>query len=185
MGAKLCSLFKSKKKAKILMFGLDGAGKTSILYQLKLSKFINTSQTIGFNYETIKYKGLFLEIWDIGGNNIFFDDKCKCTVLCKHYFQNTDGLIFVVDSNDRDRIEDAAEELKKMLAEEELKDCAVLVMANKQDLNGALSPNDVTDKMGMGQLKGRSWLVQGTSATTGQGLKEGLDWMAGVLLKKK
>ena len=69
--------------------------------------------------------------------------------------------------------------------EEELKDCVVLVMANKQDLNGALNPNDVTAKMGMGQLKGRQWLVQGTSATTGQGLKEGLDWMASVLLKKK
>ena len=72
-----------------------------------------------------------------------------------------------------------------MLAEEELKECAVLVMANKQDLNGALPPGEVTEKMGMGQLKGRTWLVQGTSATTGQGLKEGLDWMAGVLLKKK
>ena len=72
-----------------------------------------------------------------------------------------------------------------MLAEEELKDCAVLVMANKQDLNGALAPNDVTKQLGMGDLKGRTWLVQGTSATTGQGLKEGLDWMASVLLKKK
>ena len=106
-------------------------------------------------------------------------------ILWKHYYQNTDGLIFVVDSNDQDRIEDAAEELKKMLAEEELKDCAVLVMANKQDLNGALAPGEVTKRLGMGDLKGRTWLVQGTSATTGQGLKEGLDWMASVLLKKK
>ena len=66
-----------------------------------------------------------------------------------------------------------------------MKDCAVLVLANKQDLNGALSPGEVTEKLGMGQLKGRNWLVQGTSATTGQGIKEGLDWMASVLLKKK
>ena len=87
MGAKLCSLFKSKKHVRILMFGLHGSGKTSILYQLKLSKFINTSQTIGFNYETIKYKGLFLEIWDIGGNNIFLminaNVQCYVSIIFK------------------------------------------------------------------------------------------------------
>ena len=166
------------KNVRIIMIGLDDAGKTTILNVLKIGETTETIPTIGFNVETLDYKGLNFTVWDVGGQD-------KIRVLGKHYYQNTDGLIFVVDSNDRDRIEDAAEELKKMLAEEELKDCAVLVMANKQDLNGALSPNDVTDKMGMGQLKGRSWLVQGTSATTGQGLKEGLDWMAGVLLKKK
>ena len=91
----------------------------------------------------------------------------------------------MVDSNDRERIPKAANELKKMLVEEELKDCCVLVMANKQDLNGALSPTEVTKELEMENLKGRSWLVQGTSATTGQGLKEGLDWLASVLLKKK
>ena len=167
-----------KKDVRILMVGLDAAGKTTILYQLKMGETVKTIPTIGFNVETLDYKGLNFTVWDVGGQD-------KIRVLWKHYYQNTDGLIFVVDSNDRDRIEDAAEELKKMLAEEELKDSVVLVMANKQDLSGALSPNEVTDKMRMGQLKGRQWLVQGTSATTGQGLKEGLDWMAGVLLKKK
>ncbi len=167
-----------KREVRILMAGLDGAGKTPILYQLKMGETLKTIPTIGFNVETLDYKGLIFTVWDVGGQD-------KIRVLWKHYYENTDGLIFVVDSNNRDRIEDAGEELKKMLAEEELKDCAVLVMANKQDLNGALSPNDVTDKMGMEQLEGRSWLVQGTSAITGQGLKEGLDWLTGVLLKKK
>ena len=167
-----------KKDVRILMVGLDGAGKTSILYQLKMAELVKTIPTIGFNVEQLDYKGLKFTIWDVGGQD-------KIRILWKHYYQNTDGLIFVVDSNDRDRIDDAAEELKKMLAEEELKDCCVLIMANKQDLNGALAPNEVTEKLGMGQLKGRQWLVQGTSATSGQGLKEGLDWMAGVLLKKK
>ena len=66
-----------------------------------------------------------------------------------------------------------------------MKDCCVLVLANKQDLSGALSPTEVTKQMDMGNLKGRDWLVQGTSATTGQGLKEGLDWMASILIKNK
>ena len=176
--SKLWTKLLGKKDVRILMVGLDAAGKTTILYQLKMGETVKTIPTIGFTVETLDYKGLNFTVWDVGGQD-------KIRVLWKHYYQNTDGLIFVVDSNDRDRIEDAAEELKKMLAEEELKESVVLVMANKQDLSGALSPNEVTEKMGMGQLKGRQWLVQGTSATTGQGLKEGLDWMAGVLLKKK
>ena len=176
--SKLWTKLLGKKDVRMLMVGLDAAGKTTILYQLKMGETVKTIPTIGFNVETLDYKGLNFTVWDVGGQD-------KIRVLWKHYYQNTDGLIFVVDSNDRDRVDDAAEELKKMLAEEELKDCVVLVMANKQDLSGAMSPNEVTDKLGMSQLKGRQWLVQGTSATTGQGLKEGLDWMAGILLKKK
>ena len=175
--SKIWSKLAGKKDVRILMVGLDAAGKTTILYQLKMGETVKTIPTIGFNVETLDYKGINFTVWDVGGQD-------KIRVLWKHYYQNTDGLIFVVDSNDRDRVDDAAEELKKMLSEEELKDAVALVMANKQDLNGAMSPNEITDKLGMSQLKGRQWLVQGTSATTGQGLKEGLDWLAGVLLKK-
>jgi len=176
--SKLWTKLTGTKEVRMLMVGLDAAGKTTILYQLKMGETVKTIPTIGFNVETLEYKGLNFTVWDVGGQD-------KIRVLWKHYYQNTDGLIFVVDSNDRDRVEDAAEELKKMLAEDELKDCVVLVMANKQDLSGAMSPNEVTEKLGLQQLKGKQWLVQGTSATTGQGLKEGLDWMAGVLLKKR
>lgn len=175
--SKIWTKLLGKKDVRMLMVGLDAAGKTTILYQLKMGETVKTIPTIGFNVETLDYKGLNFTVWDVGGQD-------KIRVLWRHYYQNTDGLIFVVDSNDKDRVEDAAEELKKMLAEEELKDCVVLVMANKQDLSGALSPNEITKKLGLESLK-RPWLVQGTSATTGQGLKEGLDWMASVLLKKK
>ena len=144
--SKLWTKLLGKKDVRILMVGLDAAGKTTILYQLKMGETVKTIPTIGFNVETLDYKGLNFTVWDVGGQD-------KIRVLWKHYYQNTDGLIFVVDSNDRDRIEDASEELKKMLAEEELKDCAVLVMANKQDLNGALAPGEVTEKLGMGNLK--------------------------------
>ena len=181
MGFVLSSLwtkFIGSKDVRMLMVGLDAAGKTTILYQLKMGETVKTIPTIGFNVETLKYKKLNLTVWDVGGQD-------KIRVLWKHYYQNTDGLIFVVDSNDRDRIEDAAEELKRMLNEEELKDTVVLVMANKQDLNGAMSPNEITEKLGLSQLKGRQWLVQGTSATTGQGLNEGMDWLVGALSNKK
>jgi len=176
--SKLWTKLTGTKEVRLLLVGLDAAGKTTILYQMKMGETVKTIPTIGFNVETLEYKGLNFTMWDVGGQD-------KIRVLWKHYYQNTDGLIYVVDSNDRDRIELAADELKKMLECDELKDAAVLVMANKQDLSGAMSPNEVTKKMELDQLKGKQWLVQGTSATTGQGLKEGLDWMANVLLKKR
>ena len=108
------------------MFGLDGAGKTTILYQLKLGMLQKTFPTIGFNVETIKYNGLDLTIWDIGGVD-------KVRLLWKYYFQETVGLIFVIDSWDIDRFYEAIEELEKLLAEEELRDCCILIFFHKLD----------------------------------------------------
>lgn len=167
-----------KKEVRLLMLGLDAAGKTTILYQLKMGETVKTIPTIGFNVEVLDYKGLHFTVWDVGGQD-------KLIALWKHYFAHTDGLIFVVDSCDTERVDKAERELKKMLAEEEMKDCIVLIMANKQDIPGALTATQVTEQLGMSQLKGRKWLVQGTSATTGQGLKEGLDWMAEAIWKKE
>ena len=176
--SKLWNNLLSKKEIRILMVGLDAAGKTTILHQLGKIGEVKTLPTIGFNVESLDYKNLNFIVFDLGGAD-------KMRLLFRHYYQNTKGLIFVVDSHDRDRIEEAAEELKKMLAEEELKDCCVLIMANKQDLNGALSTDEVTKALGMESLKERTWFVQGTSGITGQGLEEGLNWMASVLLNKK
>ena len=97
-----------KKDVRILMVGLDAAGKTTILYQLKMGETVKTIPTIGFNVETLDYKGLNFTVWDVGGQD-------KIRVLWKHYYQNTDGLIFVVDSNDGERIPKASIELKKIL----------------------------------------------------------------------
>ena len=176
--SKLWNNLLSKKEIRILMVGLDAAGKTTILHQLGKKGEVKTLPTIGFNVESLDYKNLNFIVFDLGGAD-------KMRLLFRHYYQNTKGLIFVVDSHDRDRIEEAAEELKKMLAEEELKDCCVLIMANKQDLNDALSTDEVTKALGMESLKERTWFVQGTSGITGQGLEEGLNWMASVLLNKK
>ena len=100
-----------KKEMRILMVGLDAAGKTTILYKLKLGEVVTTIPTIGFNVETVDYKNISFTVWDVGGQD-------KIRLLWRHYYQNTQGLIFVVDSNDRDRIDDAREELHKMLSEE-------------------------------------------------------------------
>merc|ERR1719238_103183 len=110
----------------------------------------------------------------------------------RYYYQNVDGIIFVVDSNDRERMDNsngyddnAKEELHRMLAEDELRNAAVLVMANKQDMSQALSVRTITDKLQLNTLKNRDWYIQGTSAQTGDGLYEGLDWLSETMLKRK
>lgn len=159
------------------MVGLDAAGKTTILYKLKLGEIVTTIPTIGFNVETVEYKNISFTVWDVGGQD-------KIRPLWRHYFQNTQGLIFVVDSNDRERINEAADELTKMLQEDELRDAVLLVFANKQDLPNAMTAAEVTDKLALNTLRNKRWYIQATCASQGQGLYEGLDWLSSELSKK-
>merc|ERR1711972_743673 len=108
-----------QRDMRIVMVGLDAAGKTTILYKFKLGEVVTTIPTIGFNVETVEYKNINFTVWDVGGQD-------KIRKLWRHYYQNTQGLIFVVDSNDRERIEDAKDELMKMLNEDEMRDAVVL-----------------------------------------------------------
>ena len=177
MGNSLSSLYKSfgklfkKREMRILMVGLDSAGKTTILYKLKLGEVVTTIPTIGFNVETVQYKGCSFTVWDVGGQD-------KIRPLWRHYFQNTHGIIFVVDSADQERLPIVKEELGKMMNEEELKDALLLVFANKQDLPYALGKAEVVQKLGLPSLtKNRIWSIQGTCAMNGEGLYEGFDWL--------
>ncbi|KTW29516.1 ADP-ribosylation factor 1 [Pneumocystis jirovecii RU7] len=167
-----------KKEMRILMVGLDAAGKTTILYKLKLGEIVTTIPTIaGFNVETVEYKNISFTVWDVGGQD-------KIRPLWRHYFQNTQGLIFVVDSNDRERVSEAREELMRMLSEDELREAVLLVFANKQDLPNAMNAAEITDKLGLHSLRNRNWYIQATCATSGDGLYEGLDWLS-MNLKKR
>ena len=84
----------------------------------------------------------------------------------------------MVDTNDRDRAGEARDELHRMLAEDELRDAVLLVFANKQDLPNAMNAAEITDKLGLHSLRNRNWFIQATCATSGDGLYEGLDWLA-------
>jgi ADP-ribosylation factor protein 1 len=128
------SVFKrliSKRDVRILMVGLDAAGKTTILYKLKLGENVTTIPTIGFNVETVEYKNINFTVWDVGGQD-------RIRPLWRHYYLNTQALIFVVDCNDRDRVKEARDELHRMLNEDELKDAVLLVFANKQACHNLL-----------------------------------------------
>src|SRR5579872_1277626 len=90
------------KEMRILLVGLDASGKTTICYKLKLGEVVVTIPTIGFNVETITYKNINFTMWDVGGQD-------KIRPLWRHYYANTNAVIFVVDSNDSDRIDDNKE----------------------------------------------------------------------------
>uniref|UniRef100_A0A7S1XG34 ADP-ribosylation factor n=1 Tax=Compsopogon caeruleus TaxID=31354 RepID=A0A7S1XG34_9RHOD len=165
-----------KQEMRILMVGLDAAGKTTILYKLKLGEIVTTIPTIGFNVETVEYKNISFTVWDVGGQD-------RIRPLWRHYFQNTQGVIFVVDSNDRERFSEASEELHKMLGEEELRDAALLVFANKQDLPNAALTSEVVNALDLPNLRQRNWYIMSCCATNGEGLFEGLDWLSNQLSK--
>jgi ADP-ribosylation factor protein 1 len=174
---RLWSYLYGKTEMRILMVGLDAAGKTTILYKLKLGEVVTTIPTIGFNVESVEYKNINFTVWDVGGQD-------KIRPLWRHYYSNTQGLIFVVDANDRERMEKTRDELHRMLNEDELRDAVLLVYANKQDLPNAMSASLMTEKLGLHNLRGRPWYIQSCCATTGDGLYEGLDWLSTTLKSK-
>ncbi|MCJ1289553.1 ADP-ribosylation factor, Arf Arf6 [Xylographa carneopallida] len=185
------------KEMRLLMLGLDAAGKTStcspvlpaleflmlqeklpltavptaILYKLKLNQDVTTIPTVGFNVETVTYKNVKFNVWDVGGQD-------KIRPLWRHYFSGTQGLIFVIDSNDRTRIDEARQELHRIILDREMKEALLLVFANKQDISGAMSPQEVQERLKLSQLKDKIWYVVPSCATTGEGLFEGLGWLS-------
>jgi len=159
------------------MVGLDAAGKTTILYRLKLGEVVTTIPTLGFNVETVKYNNISFTVWDVGGQE-------RIRRLWRHYFEDTDGLIYVVDSNDRQRIQESSKELRSILQEDALRDAAVLVFCNKQDLPNAATVAEVADALGMQQIRQKEWHVQASIAVNGDGLIEGLDWLSKAVQNK-
>jgi small GTP-binding protein len=166
----LLNLF-NKKETRVLMLGLDNSGKTTILYALKLNELITTIPTIGFNVESVKYKNLLLKIWDIGGQD-------KIRHLWKHYYINTNALIYVIDSSDTERFYIAKEEFYNIINEPDLQNIHILICANKTDI---INENKnvisyIVDFFELEKLPNK-WLVQPTCAINRTGIYEGIEWL--------
>ncbi|WPT11792.1 hypothetical protein PSENEW3n2_00005292 [Picochlorum sp. SENEW3] len=167
------NLFGSREM-RVVMLGLDAAGKTTILYKLHIGEILSTVPTIGFNVEKVQYKNVIFTVWDVGGQE-------KLRPLWRHYFNNTDALIYVVDCCDRDRVDKAASEFKQIIDDPLMQHSVILVFANKQDLPRSLSPSEIVTALGLQKIKSRKWHVQGAVATRGEGLYEGMDWLSATL----
>ncbi|KAI6208063.1 hypothetical protein M3Y96_00074900 [Aphelenchoides besseyi] len=166
-----------QREMRILILGLDGAGKTTILYRLHVGEVVTTVPTIGFNVEQVTYKNLKFQVWDLGG-------QTSIRPYWRCYYLNTDAVIYVVDSADKDRIGISKQELVSMLEEEELKDSILMVIANKQDIAGCLSVAEIHKALGLDALRNRSFQIFKASATKGEGLDEAMEWLAEALQKR-
>ena len=163
----LRQLKKSDKEYRILMLGLDNSGKTTALKFLAGEDVSTITPTQGFNIKSVQTGGFKLNVWDIGGQK-------HIRPYWKNYYANTDAIIYVVDSSDRRRVDEAAEELTSLVEEEDLEGVALLLLANKQDLLGVMSAADIMEELDVSTIKTRWVHVQGCSAKTGEGLEDGV-----------
>lgn len=156
---------------RILMVGLDNAGKTTIVKRINGEDTSGVSPTLGFNIKTMQYKSFRLNIWDVGGQKTLRS-------YWRNYYEQTDGLVWVVDSSDLRRLDDCKEELHNLLKEERLSGASLLVFANKQDIRGAINPADIAKILNLEVMdNSRNWQIVGCSAITGEGLLSGFDWL--------
>ncbi|KAG2217903.1 hypothetical protein INT45_008653 [Circinella minor] len=159
-----------EKEIRILMLGLDNAGKTTILKRINGEPIDTISPTLGFNIKTLQHDMYKLNIWDVGGQK-------SIRSYWRNYFEQTDALVWVVDSADRLRLQDCKKELLQLLQEERLAGATLLVFANKQDLAGALSEQELRDALELDNIKSHHWAIQTCSAVTGENLLKGMDWV--------
>ncbi|MEE6466835.1 hypothetical protein FKM82_007065 [Ascaphus truei] len=167
--AKLWNFF-CNQEHKVIIVGLDNAGKTTLLYQFLMNEVVHTSPTIGSNVEEIVVKNTHFLMWDIGGQE-------SLRSSWNTYYSNTEFIILVVDSTDRERLSITKEELCRMLAHEDLRKAAVLIFANKQDMKGCMTAADISKYLTLSSIKDHPWHIQSCCALTGEGLCQGLEWM--------
>lgn len=157
---------------RILMLGLDNAGKTTILKKLSEEDISNITPTQGFNIKSVVHDGVRLNVWDIGGQR-------SIRPYWSNYFESANALVYVVDSSDRHRLEESGGELKELMGEDKLKGIPLLVFANKQDLLQAMPANEIADVLAMESTSDRSFNIQACSAKSGEGLQDGMEWLVG------
>ncbi|KAI9905405.1 hypothetical protein PsorP6_013626 [Peronosclerospora sorghi] len=161
-----------EREIRVLILGLDNAGKTTILKKFMGQDITEISPTLGFEIQTFEYKDFKLNVWDVGGQQTIRS-------YWRNYFEQTDGIVWVVDCADRRRLEDCKRELTNLLTQEKLAGATLLIFANKKDLPRALSSAEIADALSLrsAQFSSRHWKIISCSAATGDGLADGIDWL--------
>jgi len=165
----LKNLKSGSSELRILLLGLDNAGKTTILKSLSKEDPTNIMPTQGFNIKSLQQGKVQLNVWDIGGQK-------SIRPYWTNYFENTDCLVYVIDSCDEERIEESGVELNKLLEDEKLEGVPVLIFANKQDVENSLQAKTIAESLNLDVMRDRTWQIQACSAKTGEGVEAGIEW---------
>jgi ADP-ribosylation factor 1/2 len=161
----------SMERKVFLLLGLDAAGKTTFLYKARLAEVTMKVPTIGFTLETVEWKNNSITCWDVGG-------CAKIRPLFRHYFQqDVRGIIYFVDSSDRDRFPEAKSELDFFLKEEDIASVPFLIVANKFDLPTSRCIDQIVDELGLQSIRNRRWNILPAVCTTGEGIADIKSWM--------
>jgi small GTP-binding protein len=167
---------RSRNNFKIIILGIQNAGKTTILYRLSIGQLVKTTPTIGSNVEEISYNNVKLQAWDLGGQQ-------STRSVWDVYFVNTDAIIYVIDTHD-ETYDDSKTQFYKLLSNEALKNAIILIYANKQDLPGAKNVAEIIQIYELDTIKDHIWHIQPCSAQTGEGLITGMKWLSDQLVFK-
>lgn len=163
---------REEKQMRLLVLGLDNAGKTTIIQRLNGDDIDSVAPTLGFKITTFSCPPYTLNIWDVGGQR-------SLRSYWKNYFESTDGLVWVVDCADGERLANCASELRLLLQEERLAGATLLVLANKQDLPGALSSQQIESLLELKAIKTHNWALYPVSAVRGENIIESFQWLVG------
>ena len=166
---------KNRDNFKIIILGMQNAGKTTILYHLSLGQFVQTSPTIGSNVEELNYNKIKIQAWDLGGQETIRS-------VWDVYYINTDAVIYVIDSQDDEYSDESKEEFHKLLKNPKLYNAIILIFANKQDLPGAKPINQLIEEYEFNKIKNHLWKIQPCSAVKGEGLMDGIKWLSEQLI---
>ena len=159
-----------EQEIRLLVLGLDNSGKTTIVKKFNGEDINSISPTLGFNIKTLYFHDFKLSIWDVGG-------QVSIRTYWRNFFEQTDGLIWVIDSSDAGRLATCKRELHDLLKQEKLAGASLLVFYNKSDISGSLKLDEIKDFLELDKIQSRHWAILPSSGVTGSGLYQGMDWM--------
>ncbi|XP_008427610.1 ADP-ribosylation factor-like protein 13B isoform X7 [Poecilia reticulata] len=174
-----------QRKVTLVMVGLDNAGKTAAVRGIQGENPQDVAPTVGFSKVDLKQGKFEVTIFDLGGGKRIRD-------IWKNYYSESHGVVFVVDSSDVQRIQETRETMAQVLQHPRIAGKPVLVLANKQDLEGALPEADIIENLSLEKLVNENKClcqIEPCSAILGCGkkvdksIKKGLTWLLSNIAK--
>ncbi|WVZ57175.1 hypothetical protein U9M48_007594 [Paspalum notatum var. saurae] len=175
----------TKDEFRVLILGVDKAGKTTLLEKLK-SMYLNGEglppdrvvPTVGLNIGRIEDANAKLVFWDLGG-------QVGLRTIWEKYYEEAHAIVYVIDAATASSFEDSKSALEKVIRHEHLKGAPLLIVANKQDLPGVIDDEELAKFLHLKELDERPYMFQAVSAYNGRGIKSGINWLVEQMEKSK